>query len=418
MRSSTPGLRGSPRGSLGNAVRRWFLESFLPLLATMVLTFDALGADADFRPARAVIENAVADGAFPGAALVVGTSRQVLWADSIGTLGELPDAPAGQRPAVTPESIYDLASLTKVTGTTAVLLTLVRDGRIGLDDPVARHLPEFLDRARDDDDRAARSSVTVRHLLAHAAGLPAHRALWKDASSPGAIVGGALSTPLETAPGEKESYSDLGFIVLGEVAARAGGKPLAELEVERVFRPLGMRQTRRDLPAAWRPWCAPTERASDGGPTIHGKVHDENARAANGTTGHAGLFSNVTDLSIYAAELLRARRGESKIFPAELTLEFTRRAGIAPGSSRALGWDTATGENSAGTVLSRASFGHTGFTGTSLWIDPERDIFVILLSNRVHPRRDDLRISKVRPAFADAVARAIDEARSASRRGS
>jgi CubicO group peptidase (beta-lactamase class C family) len=137
-------------------------------------------------------------------------------------------------------------------------------------------------------------------------------------------------------------------------------------------------------------------------------VHDENAAAAGGGTGHAGLFSTADDMATFAAELLRARKGESRIFPAALIARFTAPAGIVPGSSRALGWDTPSGLSSAGSLLSRSSFGHTGFTGTSIWIDPERDIYIVLLSNRVHPTRENTKIAVVRRALAEAVALAVD----------
>lgn len=349
-----------------------------------------------------VLERGVRDGAFPGAAIAVGTTTEVLLCESAGWLDDSHDERA------VPETIWDLASLTKVIGTTAVVLTLVRDGIVSLDDPIARYLSGYIEAASSAEERSWRDRATLRHLLTHSSGLPAWKPFFRDSKNLEAIVEKIIATPLERAPGSRTVYSDLGFILLGEIASRAGGKPLAALETERVFGPLGMRHTTRAVPEAWYPFTAPTERAGADAPFLRGTVHDENARAAGGLTGHAGLFSTAPDLAVLAAEWLRALRGESAIFPAELAREFTTRANLVEGSSRALGWDTPSGESSAGTLFSRSSFGHTGFTGTSIWIDPEREVFVILLSNRVHPTRENHRINAVRPAVADAVARALD----------
>lgn len=363
-------------------------------------------AAVSFAPVERLLAAAVADGAFPGCAAAVGRSSGLLWKGGFGSLD------SDGHGAATPATLYDIASLTKVVGTTSVVLALLRDGKLGLDDPLGKHVPAFSSGA------AERSAVKLRHLLVHASGLPAWEPLYRSVHGHEAVVAAAAALRLEGAPGTRERYSDLGFILLGEAAARAGGKPLGALEEELVFAPLGMRRTTRAVAPEDVSRAAPTERrppvlpppkgtSPEGGggshPAVRGVVHDENAAAAGGLTGHAGLFSTADDLALFARELLLARAGRSAWMPRALATEMMRRQGFVPGSSRALGWDTFTPGGSGGSRLSRAAVGHTGFTGTSMWIDPEQDLFIILLSNRVHPTRENGRIAKVRRDFADLV---------------
>ncbi len=359
-------------------------------------------APPDFSGIETALKSAIADGAFPGCTVAVGTDAGVLWEAALGH-----QSLTRKRP-VTPDTIYDLASLTKVTGTTALLMKLTADGRLKESDLLATHIPEFLTSATDAADRARRETVTLEHVMTHSAGLVAWKPFYKTCDEYAKLLDGILKTPLETAPGERYKYSDLGFILLGEVIARAGGKPTPKLEQELVFRPLGMRDTLRNPPLSLRSRIAPTERKPDATGFIHGVVHDENCRFAGGETGHAGLFSTVGDLSNYAIELLRALDGKGRVFDGEVVREFTRRQG-AEGSNRGQGWQKPSGGNSAGSLFSPTSFGHTGFTGTSIWIDPERRLFVVLLTNRVHPTRENSKISPVRRAVADAAAKAFDE---------
>jgi CubicO group peptidase (beta-lactamase class C family) len=353
--------------------------------------------DGRFEAARRVLEEAIAARAFPGCAAAVGTSRGVVWRQCLGRFDYEGGSP------VTPDSLYDLASLTKVVGTTSVCLALVRDGRLAPGDAVARHLPEAA--------ALGQAGATIEHLLTHSSGLPAWLPLYREARGYADVLRLACAAGLESPPGRVERYSDLGFILLGGICARAGGQPLPRLEEELVFRPLGMRSTLRNPPAAELARVVPTEkRLQDGAGgangaltvTTRGVVHDENAAAGDGVTGHAGLFSTADDLGLLAAELLRGLRGESRVFPRDLLAAFTARRGLVPGSSRALGWDKPTNGGSAGRFLGQRAFGHTGFTGTSMWIDAERDLFIILLTNRVHPTRENQKIAGVRRAFADA----------------
>ncbi len=359
----------------------------------------AHGADPELRFAavQKVLEDAVAAKAFPGATAAIGNSDGVLW---VGIAGHF-DREASQR--VSRDTIYDLASLTKVVSTTSVILQLVESQRLDLDDRVAKWLPEFLDLERADPRR---DEITLRQLLTHSSGLPSWKPLYKSASDYPSLLGLAARTPLENAPGTRYEYSDLGMILAGEIASRAGGKPLSELERELVFKPLDMRDTLRNPPEELRKRIAPTEEVADLG-VLRGVVHDENARAGEGLTGHAGLFSTVDDLARFAREMLRSSRGQGDVFSNERVAEFVTLQSLPGDAKRGLGWQIFTPGFSGGTKLSARAFGHTGFTGTSIWIDPERDIFLVLLTNRVHPTRANQQIGRVRRNFADAAIDAL-----------
>lgn len=355
----------------------------------------------DFSAIESILKAAVKDHAFPGCTVAIGTDQGVLWQEAFGY-----QTYANERP-VTIDTIYDLASLSKVTGTTALLMKLTGDGKLLETDPLSKFIPEFAEAATNAQDRARRESVTLEHLMTHSSGLASWKAFYKSNQSYSKLLGAIVNTPMEAAPGERYKYSDLGFILLGEVVARAGGEPAPRLEQELIFKPLGMRDTLRNPPSRLKSRIAPTEKDPDGTEFLHGVVHDENCRFAGGVTGHAGLFSTVEDLSRYAIELLNAREGKGRVFQRDVVVEFTRRQGM-DGSDRGQGWQMPSGGNSAGKVLSKTSFGHTGYTGTSIWIDPERKFFVILLTNRVHPTRENSKISPVRSAVADAAAKAFD----------
>jgi CubicO group peptidase (beta-lactamase class C family) len=381
------------------------------------------------------------DSAYPGAVVAVGRHGRLALLAAAGHYGV--DDP---RP-VDPATIYDLASLTKVVGLTTACLLLVDEGKLDLDAPVRTYLPEF---QGTDKDR-----VTIRHLLTHSSGLPAWRPLFQEAATRAAALVLVDTTPLSVAPGDSFIYSDLGAITLAQVVERIAGERLDRYLARRVFEPLGMTATRYLPPRRWRARIAPTENDSVfRHRMIHGEVHDENAGRLGGVSGHAGLFGNAPDLARFAAWLLELRsggltpgpttegsplgcpgvaansatqrsqgtganmrlgcgtpvhgRGDSLpvVSPATVAL-FTTRQNLPPGSSRALGWDTPSPPSSAGTRLSARAFGHTGFTGTSIWIDPERDLFIILLTNRVHPTRENTRILRVRPKVADLVVEAL-----------
>ncbi|MCA0376484.1 MAG: beta-lactamase family protein [Gemmatimonadetes bacterium] len=345
---------------------------------------------------RAVLARAVADSAFPGAYAVVGTADGVLAEYGVGQL----DAADRTRPSA--RTVWDLASLTKVVGTTSAMLQLVGSGRVALDTPVVRYLPDW--RARGAD------RVTVRQLLAHASGLPAWRALYKESDTKPEALAQLFATPPDTAPGIRFLYSDLGFILLGQLVERVSGEPLDRYVVQHVFAPLGMRDTRYLPPANWRARVAPTEIDSWRQRHLRGEVHDENASRLEGVSGHAGLFSTAQDLSRFARAYLNGGVLDgTRVFDSATVATFTRVQDPAV-SKRALGWETPTGRNSAGTRLSPVAFGHTGFTGTSLWMDPQRGVFVLLLTNRVNPTRNNTKVGGVRTALADAVVGAVERA--------
>lgn len=342
---------------------------------------------------RVVLDRAVTDGAFPGAYAVVGTREGIVAEYGAGRL----DSADASVP--TSRTVWDLASLTKVVGTTSAILQLVGFGRVALDSPVVRYLPEWT------VPGAAR--VTVRHLLSHNAGLPAWRALYKESDTPDEALRLILATPLDTAPGVRFVYSDMGFILLGKIVERVSGESLAAYGPAHVFGPAGMRETRYLPPSSWRERTAPTEQDPWRQRKLRGEVHDENAARLGGVAGHAGLFSTAHDLARFARVYLNGGQLDGvRIFDAATVAAFTTVQDTSV-SRRALGWETPTGRNSAGQRLSPTAFGHTGFTGTSIWMDPAQNLFVILLTNRVNPTRQNGRIGAVRSALADAVAAAL-----------
>jgi CubicO group peptidase (beta-lactamase class C family) len=356
-----------------------------------------------------IVEAAIADRAFPGAVLAIGRRGSLVRFRAFGRQTYDPGAPA-----MTTDTIFDLASLTKVVATTTVAMGLVDEGKLDLDAPVRSIVPGFSGGAKD--------GVVVRQLLTHSAGLLWWAPLYAELRGEEAYVERILEMDLDYEPGTKMVYTDLGLILFGHILEQLGGAPLDELARVRVFEPLGMTDTRYLPSVTLRPRIAPTERDPWRGRVLVGEVHDENAFALEGVAPHAGLFSTAGDLARFAQALLNGGVLDGHRVVSEATVRlFTRRAG-QKGSTRALGWDTPTDEtgrrssiprqpgySTAGSLLSARSFGHTGFTGTSMWMDPERDLFVILLTNRVHPTRENRAIGRIRPRVADAVVRALVE---------
>jgi CubicO group peptidase (beta-lactamase class C family) len=355
----------------------------------------------NWQPVMGYLDSAVARGASPGAVLGV-THQGERFIYGTGQLGES-DA---TRPG--PSTIYDLASLTKVVGLTTAMMLAVDEGKVDLDAPVQRYVAGFAGPGKE--------QVTVRLLLAHASGLPAWRPLYREVTTRTEAFALADTTPLDSPPGSQDRYSDLGVIVLTQLLETVYGERIDSILEQRIFRPLGMTSVRYLPPLPWMPLIAPTELDPWRGHILRGEVHDENAALMDGVSGHAGLFGSTEDLLTFAEWMIegwnggRGERGATAghrslvpSFPRSLVLDFTRRQNIVPGSSRALGWDTPSPGGSAGTLLSPNSFGHTGFTGTSLWIDPDHDLAIVLLSNRVHPTRDNPRWAPVRAQVADLV---------------
>ena len=383
----------------------------------------ALGMDGDsLARADRIIEAAIADGAAPGAVLAVGRGDRVVRLRGYGNLDWASSATLPSGTAATDSSLYDLASLTKVVATTTGVMQLIDRGDLSLDTRIAEHLPEWSEGWKRD--------VTVRHLLTHQGGLPPFLPFWRTLRGEEEYREAFAALEPDYEPGDDGEitvYSDIGFMTLGFLIEEITGQPLDYYLHESVFRPLGMRETWFDPPRSLHRRTAPTEvdtvyRHRH----VHGEVHDENAHALHGVAGHAGLFSSARDLSKFAAWILAAAR-EGRGLPAaarpppgpdtrsfsarldspspETVARFTARA--APASSRALGWDTPSGRSSAGDYFGEGAFGHTGFTGTSFWVDPELDLFVVLLTNRVNPTRDNRKHIALRRAVHDAVATSI-----------
>ena len=344
-----------------------------------------------------VLERGVLAGGFPGASIVVGRKGFAVWERGIGRIAWTRDA----APVVPNRTIYDLASLTKVVATTTAIMILYDEGKLRLDDPVWRYIPSFAG--------GTKNNITIRQLLTHRSGLPAGRDIWRIADSPWeareAVIASALMEGCP--PGACYEYSDLGPDILGFVVEAVTGERLDQFLERRVFDPLGMTDTYFKPPESLLNRIAPTAVTSARGYPLRGEVHDDNAAALGGVAGHAGLFSTASDLSIFAQMLLNGGTYGGVRIASDTAVELftTRTVG-----TRALGWDTCEGDYGCGRYLSENAFGHTGFTGTSIWIDPDRDMFVILLTNRVYDaraRRPAKVISDVRADVADAAALAV-----------
>jgi len=337
-----------------------------------------------------VIERGIKAGGYPGASVVVGRKGAAVFEKGFGRLSWSPTS----TPVDAQRTIYDVASLSKVVGTTTAVMILFDEKKIGLDDPVVNYIPTF---GGGDKDR-----VTIRQLLTHTSGLPAGRDIWRIAQTPLEARALVLGTNLEGRPGAQYIYSDLGADVLGLLVEVVAGEPLDKFLARRVFEPLGMNETFYRPADSLRYRIAPTEVTPPRGYPLRGEVHDENAYALGGVAGHAGLFSTAADLSVFAQMMLNGGEYNGVQIISKPTVDlFTSRSF----GHRALGWDTAEGDYGSGRYLGPTAYGHTGFTGTSMWIDPEREMFVILLTNRVHAARA-LRpakvISDVRADLSDA----------------
>lgn len=376
--------------------------------------------------ATSLVTEGIARGVFPGAVVAVMRGRERLVFEAFGHAQVVP----WRRP-MTPATVFDLASLTKPIATTTAVLQLCERGALDLDERVATHLPAFAAGGKHD--------VSIRHLLAHTSSLPAWEMLYlpgrpgtgAPASQPCRSIAQAVSRicamPVHQPPGRQVTYSDLGFIVLGHLVERLAGRSLQVYTRRFVFGPLAMRDTRFAPPRAWWPRCAATEegnayeraKAVERGlgrwfgwrkTVLRGQVHDGNAwHLGRGVAGHAGLFGTAADLTRFSRALLRggALGGRRVLARASVAEAIRDQApGLNPGR-RGLGW-ALSGWTFTGTRASPAAFGHTGFTGTSLLVDPERDLIVVLLTNRVHPSAQGAGLLEFRPAFHDAVIEALD----------
>jgi len=362
-----------------------------------------------------IVSAGIAEGAAPGAAIAVGRWGQVVHLRGYGRIDNAPDAAP-----VNDSTLFDLASLTKVVATTTAAMILEDEGKLDLDVPIRTYLPEL-----NAPDKAA---ITMRMLLTHTGGFEAFAPLWREYRGRAGYLGQINARPLAYAPGDSTVYSDWDFVLAGLIVERITGTPLDEFLKTRVWQPLQMRETGYSpllsgtMPAdsactaafrAGHPMLdriAKTEMDTVYRHThVHGIVHDENACALGGVAGHAGLFSSARDLAAFAQMLLSGGQlGATRLIQPTTVARWTARQ--SRGSSRAIGWDTPAGRSSAGRYFSPRSFGHTGFTGTSIWLDPERGLFVVVLTNRVNPTRNNGRHEALRRDVADAVQAAVLDA--------
>jgi CubicO group peptidase (beta-lactamase class C family) len=366
-----------------------------------------------FRSGFSLLNAAIGELSFPCASISVAYRGRLIALKASGRFTYDPDA----SPAV-PTTHFDLASLTKVVATTTMAMILYERGLLDLDALVAGIVPEFGSKSSGVSD-SRRSDITFRMLLTHSSGLPAYEKLFLKAQSKPELLRAACSMPLSADPGIRTEYSDIGFIILGTALERIAEEPLDVFCQHEIFGPLGMTNTTFTPPAHIRTKIPPTAderpvlRPDNANPRstfrnriIQGEVQDENAFVLGGVAAHAGLFSTAEDLARFAQVMLQG--GAGIIRPETISL-FTRRESVPTGTSRALGWDTPSMPSQSGKYFSASSFGHLGYTGTSLWIDPERQLSVTLLTNRTWPDCSNQAIKQVRPKFHDAVIEALDQ---------
>jgi serine-type D-Ala-D-Ala carboxypeptidase len=367
-------------------------EDFLHQSTNSTLSLAFNHQDEQFQRAFDVLRSGIGQRAFPGAAIAVTHQGKLIAHKALGRFTY--DATST---AVTADTIYDLASVTKVIATTTACMILYDRGRFKLDQPLADLLPDFAAQ----QDAARRRQITLCMLLSHSSGLPAYIKLFQTALNKDELIQRALRVPLAAAPGSRAEYSDIGFILLGQALEKLSHEPLDQFCQREIFAKLNLGHTCFNPPAELKLAIPPTEDdRTFRHRLIQGEVNDENASVMGGVAGHAGCFATSLDVSVFAQCMLR----EGTPLVKKETLEiFTRRQDLPPGTSRALGWDTPSQPSQSGKYFSSRSYGHLGYTGTSLWIDSDRQLSVTLLTNRTWPDRGSQSIKHIRPAFHNAV---------------
>lgn len=387
-----------PRQVCYNPASSLFCEPFLkPGIAMPVrLPIPAYeGQDEVFQRAFSILQDAITQRAFPAAAIAVTHRGRLVALKGFGRF----TYDSGSA-AVKIDSIFDLASVSKAIATTTMAMILYQRGMLDLEMSLVNVVPEFA----GEDER--RGEVSFRQLLAHSSGLPAYEKLFLRATTRDELLQAAFSVPLKADPGSQAEYSDIGFILLGVALERIADESLDRFCQREVFGPLGMTKTAFNPPKAWREVAVPTaDDQSFRHRLIKGEVQDENASVLGGVAGHAGLFSIAADVATFAACWIAG--GQPIVRPETIAL-FTRRESSPLGTSRALGWDTPSAPSQSGKYFSASSYGHLGYTGTSLWIDPQRQLSVTLLTNRTWPDCSNQAIKQVRPAVHDAVVEALE----------
>jgi len=390
--------------------------------------------DKVFAQAFSILQEAIHQQAFPAASLAITHQGNLVALKALGRFTYEPGAPPSSRTlreggdfdvqsdspevgapflasfarsgqgAVNPTTLFDLASLTKVVATTTMSMLLYERGLLDLEAPVSAIVPEF---TTDKEKDPRRHEITLRMLLAHSSGLPAHEKFFLKAHTCAELLQAAFTTPLAANPATRALYSDIGFIILGVALERLADESLDRFCQREIFAPLAMTTTTFNPPAELRAKIPPTsDHRSFRQRIIQGEVYDENASVLGGVAPHAGLFSTAADLAKFAQAMLN--QGNRILRPETVTL-FTRREPTPPGSTRALGWDTPSTPSLSGKYFSPQSFGHLGYTGTSLWIDPTRQLSVTLLTNRTWPDSSNQAINQIRPKFHDAIIEALEE---------
>jgi CubicO group peptidase (beta-lactamase class C family) len=354
--------------------------------------------DTVFATAFALLQRAIAERVFPAASVAVTHKGKLIARKALGRFTYESGAPE-----TTPDTIFDVASVTKIVATTSMAMILYELGLLDLDMPAVALVPELA------ADNPRHPEVTIRMLLTHSSGLPAYEKLFLEAKNRDELLAAAFATQLTADPGSRIEYSDIGFIILGVALERLAEEPLDSFCRREVFGPLGMLRTAFCPPSAWRDTIPPTaDDRSFRQRIIQGEVQDENASVMGGVAPQAGLFATAGDLALFANAMLEGGR---PILRPETLAVFTRRESSPPGTTRALGWDTPSFTSQSGKYFPANSFGHLGYTGTSLWIDPVRQLSVTLLTNRTWPDCANLAIKEFRPRFHDAVVEAIEARR-------
>ncbi|OGL44639.1 MAG: hypothetical protein A2W05_02790 [Candidatus Schekmanbacteria bacterium RBG_16_38_10] len=369
----------------------------------------------EFSNVKNKMEEGVEKGVFPGAVLLVSINNEIVFHKAFGFRSIIPE-----KKVMTEDTVFDIASLTKVVATTTAIMILIKEGRISLEKKISEFIPDF--------NCEEKKNITIRHLLNHCAGLPDWLPLYMELLEKQKTSGDfsnykgkqyiynrANKEPLVYAPGKNYKYSDISFIILGEIIEIICGKALDKYCEEKIFKPLFLSATfYNDLfdqtlfSRRGNLLFASTENCPWRKKVLEGEVHDDNAYAMGGVAGHTGVFSTGIDLHRFTTEILKCYSGEGDFIPQRTVKEFLTRQDIVRGSSWALGWDTPSPDiSTSGHYFSERSAGHLGYTGTSIWIDLERKIIVILLTNRVHPTRENKSIARFRPEIHDLVMKEI-----------
>lgn len=353
--------------------------------------------DYNFLEVDHIVNNAIENKAFPGAVVLIWKDGKTIYEKAFGNYTYDPES---QR--VNSQTIYDLASLTKVIATTTATMICYDRNLFSLDDKIVRYIPEFGTNGKE--------NITIKNLLLHNSGLPAWKKFYGRNLSSDDVIKEIYLSELEYKTGKKTVYSDLGFVTLGKIIEKVTRKSLDVFCIDEIFTLLKMNSTFFNPIDSEKKLCAPTETDNYWRiKTLQGEIHDETSAMLNGVAGHAGLFSTASDISKLMSVLINKGKFEQKQFIKQSTVElFTKRYSIE--STRALGWDTKSDSgSSAGKYFSKSSFGHTGFTGTSVWADPERNLFVVFLTNRVYPTRENTKILKVRPQLHNTIIKCLEK---------